>query len=260
MLILLIRDYQKCKCLYFEMKNIKEFENKIICGDCMEEMRKLPSKSIDLIVTDPPFFILKQIKNLENVGWDKFKDIDEFMDFTGNWLDECYRVLKKDSQLYTFWSQRWMKEFWNLKQAFEIKRMLIWNNPCKTRGFASKMYLWNYTPIFFLSKGKIKKFESSFLKQENVDVFRFPAPQSNYKKDKRYHPVQKPLKLVEILVKNSSNEGDIVLDPFMGAGTILVACKKFNRRYIGIDINPRYCEIAKMRLEEKLAKGIKTLF
>ena len=130
--------------------------------------------------------------------------MEDFLSFTTKWLSECYRVLKPDSQAYVFWSQMWQKEFWNLEQPFEIKRMLVWNNPCKTKGFTSKAYLWNYYPVFFLTKGKIKKWHAQFVKKQNVDCFYYPAPQSNWKgENKKTHFLQKPLELVEIFINNS---------------------------------------------------------
>lgn len=226
----------------------EKYINKVTCGDCLELMKNLPDESVDLVITDPPFFVLKQNKKLEKAEWDKFENIDDFMDFTAKWMGECYRILKEDSQMYLSWSQMWMKHFWNLQQSFMIKRMLIWNNPCKTKGFTSKMYLWNYTPIFFLIKGKPKIFNAEFLKSENVDVFRFPAPQTNYKKDKQYHFLQKPLELIKILTKNSSKEMDIILDPFGGSGTIAVAAEELHRQWIVFEFNPEYCQIAEARI------------
>lgn len=215
-------------------------------------LKEMEDESVDLIVTDPPFFVLRQNKNLENAEWDSFDSLEDFLSFTKKWLRECYRVLKQDCQLYTFWSQMWMKEFWNLEQPFEIKRMLIWHNPCKTKGFTSKMYLWTYTPIFFLSKGRVRKFNASFLECDNVDVFRFAAPQTNFKRDKQCHFLQKPLELIKILIKNSSDEGDTILDPFVGSGTTLVAAEKLGRNGIGIEISKEYCELAYQRLKREV--------
>ena len=227
--------------------------NRIHCGDCLELLRDIEDESIDLIVTDPPFFVLKQNKKLEDCGWDNFENIDDFMDFTKKWVKECYRVLKDNSQMYVFWSQMWQMEFWNLDQPFEIKRMLLWENPCRTHAFTSRMYLWNYTPVFFLTKGKIEKWNASFLKKENVDVFRFPAPQTNWHGEKKQiHFLQKPLVPIEIFVNNSSNSGDLVLDPFIGSGTTAVASLKLDRKFIGFEISEEYIQIANKRLEPYL--------
>jgi DNA modification methylase len=227
--------------------------NKIYCGDCLELMDSMEDESVDLIITDPPFFVLKQNKKLEKCEWDNFTNIEDFMDFTKKWIEKCYRVLKDNSQVYTFWSQMWQKEFWNMEQPFEIKRMLIWENPCKTKGFTSQMYLWNYTPVFFLTKGKIERWNASFLKKENVDIFRFPAPQTNWNgENKQLHFLQKPLRIIEIFINNSSNEKDVVLDPFLGSGTIAVACLKLNRKFIGFEKSKKYVNIAEKRIEPYL--------
>ena len=238
------------------MREIKDFIDKIICGDALEVLKNIPNESIDCVVTDPPYFVLKALsegerkKVSDTCEWDYYNDLDEFLEFTKAWLNECYRVLKQDSQCYVFWSQKWMKEFWNLKQPFEIKRMLIWYHPNVTWKFTSKMWLWQYDPIFFLTKGKVKKFNLSFVKNENKDVIIEVTPQTNYKRDKQYHPLQKPLNVVKLLIKASTNEGDIVLDPFCGSGTTLVACRMLNRKFIGIEINEKYVRIAEKRLKK----------
>ena len=226
--------------------------NKIYHGNCLELFGDIDDNTIDLIITDPPFFVLNQNKKLEDSEWDNFADIEEFMEFTKDWIEKCYRVLKDDSQMYVFWSQMWQKNFWDLDQSFEIKRMLIWENPCKTRGFTSRMYLWNYTPVFFLTKGKIKRWNASFLKKENLDVFRFPAPQTNWKGENRQiHFLQKPLKIMGIFVNNSSDENDLILDPFLGSGTTAIACLKSNRRFMGFEESEKYCKIAYQRIQKE---------
>jgi len=226
--------------------------NKIYCIDALEGLKQLDDESIDLVVTDPPYNVLRSNKNLEKADWDHFKTLDDFLLFTKKWMGECYRVLKKNSVLYTFWSQKYMKEFWNLEQPFAIKRMIIWHHPNCTKGFNSREYLWTYDPIFYCIKGKGHKFNGSFLQKDNVDVFKFATPQTNYKKDKQVHFLQKPLELVKKLIKNSSDEGDLVLDPFMGSGTTAIACLELNRRFIGFEINPDYVEMAYRRIEPYL--------
>ena len=235
--------------------------NKIYLGNCLELFGDIDDNSIDLIITDPPFFVLKQNKKLENCEWDNFENLKSFMDFTQKWIKECYRILKDDSQMYVFWSQMWQKEFWNLDQPFGIKRMLIWENPCKTMGFTSKMYLWNYTPVFFLTKGKIEKWNASFMKSENIDVFRFPAPQTNWKGEKKQiHFLQKPLDIINIFVNNSSNYGDLIFDPFIGSGTTAVAALKLDRKFIGFEISEEYIRIANKRLKPYLEQKKISLF
>lgn len=87
---------------------------------------------------------------------------------------------------------------------------------------------------------------------ENVDVFRYPKPQSNWNKNMRWHPTSKPLELIKIFVKISSKENDIVLDPFLGGGTTAVASQHLNRKFIGIEKELKYCEITNKRLSQKI--------
>lgn len=135
-----------------------------------------------------------------------------------------------------------------MEQPFEIKRMLIWHHRNMTRKFISKQYVWTYDPIFYLAKGKSEELKSSFTKRENVDVFEFAAPQTNFKRDKQYHFLQKPYELIATLIKNSSNKGDTVLDCFLGSGTTMKAALDLKRNCIGIEINPKYINIIKQRL------------
>jgi len=231
--------------------------NKIHQGDCLELMKKLDDESIDLIVTDPPYCVLGTNQGYRQ-EWDTFKNLDEYFGFTKKWAEEIYRVLKQDSQCYVFFSQKYIYNFYKIieKTKFEVKRLLIWFHPNLSKP-TNKMWLWKYDPIFFLTKGKIKKFNCSFNKNENCDVLKFAKPQSNFKKDFRYHPTSKPLELVKLLVKISSNEGNIVLDPFIGSGTTAVACKQLGRNFIGIELSPEYCKIANERL--KINKNINLL-
>jgi len=105
-------------------------------------------------------------------------------------------------------------------------------------------FAYDYEPIFVIKIGnpKLK------IKGKHGCILKYTKPQSNFKKDKLIHPTQKPLELVKKIIKISSNESDIILDPFLGSGTTVVACKELGRKYIGIEINPKYCEIARRRI------------
>lgn len=220
--------------------------NKIIHGDCLNRLDELSNDSIDLLLTDPPYFVMKG----DDEKWDLFDSLSDFMKFTERWLNKCYKLLKNNKASYIFWSQKRMKDFWDINTNFNIERMLIWNNPCLTKGFSSDKYLFMYTPIFYLSKGKIDTFNGSLNNKTNIDVFRFPKPQSNWSNETRYHPNQKPLDLLTILINNSTEIGDTVLDPFLGSGSTAVACKELDREYIGIEKSKHYCNISKERLSK----------
>ncbi|RLI10837.1 hypothetical protein DRO33_05170 [Candidatus Bathyarchaeota archaeon] len=239
---------------------------RVICGDCLEVMPTLDPESFALVVADPPFNVHeKPLDRLEPLDWDVFPDLTEYARFTVKWLTEVHRLLEPGGSCYVFWSQRWERLFYciadcvlsRLDPPLKLVRELAWVDYCQTWRFTSRYYLWNRTPVFYLVKsrdGKPKTFNASFMARENVDTFVMPAPQSNWRKDRQYHPFQKPLRLVEIFVKNSSNPGDAVLDPFLGAGTTMLACIRLGRSCVGIEKSPEYCRIAQLRAREMLAR------
>ena len=163
---------------------------------------------------------------------------------TKKWWDLVKNKLKLNSSTYVFWSQTYLLEG---LQIFQPNRVLIWHHPNLATP-TNKMFLWTYDPILYIKFGK-PIFQPSFAEKENVDVFKFAKPQSNWKgENKGLHPASKPIKLIMNFVKISSNENDLVLDPFLGAGTTAIACKKLGRHFIGIELNPEYVEMANRRL------------
>ena len=224
--------------------------NQIIQGNCLEVMRNFPDESIDLIIADPPY----------NLGqpypFDNLTD-EEYVEFNNAWLMECYRILKQGRVAFVFNSQKTM---WNFKRIldqtpFKFIQLLIWHYTNTISSGKKPKYVWtlSFQPIFFLSKGAptIDVYGKAFRAGiQRTDVWKFTACQSNFKKDdlKKIHISQKPLELVEYMVLSCSEEGEVVLDPFLGSGTTAVACKKLRRNYIGIEIDPSYCEMARKRL------------
>jgi DNA modification methylase len=227
-----------------------ETENGILyCGDCLEILKQLEDASVDLIVTDPPYGINSHEQNGINYK-DNFYNV-------GLIAKELHRVLKDNSRAYVFTAQ---KTIIDVIQGFEdnkfsLHQTVIWFRPNLAGGTRKKTYDFTsvYEQILNFHKGKpqkIKKVEGF----NNFDVLKFTQPQSNFKKDKRYHIHQKPLQLIEQLIRTSSTENDIILDCYNGSGTTSVVSESVNRRWIGVELNPDYCEIAKQRiLQVKIA-------
>jgi site-specific DNA-methyltransferase (adenine-specific) len=232
------------------MEYFKTEKGILYCEDALEKLKELEDESVDLLLTDPPYGVIG-INEGYSQEWDTFSSEEEFWDFTKKWLKLAIDKMKYGASAYVFWSQKRMFDFYNLLKEFKqitFKRMLIWHHPNLAKP-TRKMYLWTYDPIFFFVKGKKERyFDSNFTQGENTDVFKFMKPQNNYKNEKRLHPAQKPLDLIKILIKNSTKEGWMVLDPFLGSGTTAVASEQLNRRWIGIEKEKRYCEIIKERL------------
>jgi len=229
-------------------------------GDALQVLESIPNSSIDLIIADPPYFVLDTANGVDERAkkWDYFEDEESYMSFTVKWLNLCYNVLKVRGSLFVFWSERHLFLFKQIldKTRFKLYKVIVWHYPNILKGFSSKRWINTFDFIFHLVKGdKPKVFNSSFMREENKDVWIFPKPQSNYKKDRLLHPTQKPYELIERLVKMFSNEGETVLDPFMGSGTTALVCERLNRKWIGIEINEDYCKIIVDRIEPYLGQG-----
>lgn len=234
---------------------------KIICGECIEELKKMESNSINLIVTDPPYNLQKDYGET-----DDNLDFEEYMKFTRMWLVEAKRILKEDGSIYIFMGMRFISYVYIiLEQELNLyfNSWITWHytqGVGKKRGFSPR-----HDGILLFTKNK-KKFTF------NLDEIRIP--QKFYRtinnmrganpgnvwtfshihycnRNRKAHPTQKPEALYERMILSSSNENDIVLDPFMGSGTLLRVCQQTNRKGIGIDINPEYAKMAKERLNEK---------
>lgn len=241
----------------------------IECGDCLELLKSIPDNSIDLIVTDPPYVVETQGagffgkksdeysmnykgKKAYTYGGERYvmKEISNMSDgFSENILDELCRVMKKVN-LYIWCSQ---KQLYQLINYFVIKKKCNWNlitwhktNPipaCGNKYLSDTEYC-----LFFREKGV--KIQGSF-----DTKFTYYVTPLNSKDKKQYgHPTIKPLNIIKNFIINSSNEGDIVLDPFMGSGTTPVACVETNRHYIGFEIDENYYNIACKRLDEVESK------
>ena len=216
-------------------------------GDCLNIIKGIPDKSVDLVVTDPPYKIIGngfkspagRLKD-RDIFKNGIKDIKDGFDFSI--LSEIGRVLKKWN-CYIYCNKDllcdlicWFKE--NTTANIDILIEHI-NNPtpfCNT-------YLNDIDYILFIRDAGVK-IEGSY-----HDKVKVRNKNTNKEDKKKYgHPTPKYVSLVEQYVKNSTKEGDVVLDPFMGSGTTGAACKNLNRDFIGIEINEQYFNVAKERI------------
>ena len=211
----------------------KDFVNKIICGDCLKIMKEIPNESVDLVLTDPPY------GTKTNQRGDSFM-IGEFSNILPLVLPEIYRVLKPNGAFYCFTSWTQMSE-WLLRfqQYFKLQNLLIWDKKRHSGCYSPSSWQFTWEGIFFGIKGKrkIRKYQKDVLISEE--------------KGKRI-AMQKPVDVVKKLIEASSDEGMVILDPFIGSGTTAVACKQLKRNFIGIEISPEYCKIANERLRQEV--------
>ena len=221
-----------------DIKHFEDFINKIICGDCLELIKIIPNNSIDVVLTDPPYGLKK-----DTIRGDA--DLSLFY----NILSECNRVLKDNSFFITFFSTKLLPH-------------LFVNNPFN--------YFWQI--VLYCPEGRVKspigytKFMSCFIfKKGNPKIIRFnkdifiDSPGKMVEPDEGYidHPTPKPKHFIKEILKMFSKDNDLILDPFMGSGSTAVACLQLNRRFIGIEIEEKYCKIALERLQWALGGGQK---
>ena len=224
---------------------------KLINGNCLDTLKYIPNESIDLIVTDPPYPTTSR-GNAGNSGGMLQKDINKKGKvFTYNninckeYAPEFYRLLKDGSHCYVMTNHINLIDMLNTftDVGFHFIKSLIWNKGNKIMG---QYYMSQYEYILFFRKGKGKKINNC----GTSDILSISNKKTKDKDGKNIHDTEKPVELMEVLVNNSSQENELVLDPFMGVGSTGIACIKNKRNFIGIEIDKNYFNIAKSRLEE----------
>ena len=228
----------------------------LLYNDALIELQKLETESINLVCTDPPYGISVANKitrkettdiNFDFGEWDHFKTEEDFVKFTRKWFIECVRVLKEDGWMYIFFSNRHM---WILHELIRKHKLIIRTNFTwiKTNPAPSyRKYNWRSAtePVLVLTKKHVRI--PNFLTQHEMNNYKETSCRCNY--GVSGHPTEKPIELMELFVRTSSNEGDSVLDPFMGSGTTGMACLLHNRKFIGIENSLKWFSVAELRLE-----------
>ena len=217
-------------------------------GDALEILKTIPNESIDCVVTDPPYKIItggdSNGKNsIRPTGMLKGnRELMRTVPKFSEWLSELFRVLKDGTQNYVMVNSSNLLKMANEieKAGFKIQNFLVWQ---KNNCTPSQFYMKNCEYTIFFRKGK-SKYINDIGGSKTVHSF------DNIIGNK-VHPTEKPIDLMEFYINNSTNENEIVLDPFMGSGTTGVACKNLNRQFIGIEMQEDYFNIARGRVEEK---------
>ena len=255
---------------------------KVICGDAVTEMQNLPTSSINLIVTDPPYNLSKDY----GICQDNLS-FNEYMSFSRKWLSEAVRLLTNDGSIYVFMGTRYISYIYAmLEQEFKLffNSWITWfytQGIGKVKGFSPRhddiLFFTKHPKNFTFNIDNIRVPQKFYRSVNNMrganpgNVWEFSH--THYcSKNRKNHPTQKPEALFERIILTSSNEGDLILDPFVGSGTAVRVCQQLNRNCIGIDINPDYVEMANLRLNEpfegfdsidermlRIPKGLKNL-
>ena len=240
----------------------------LIQGDCLKILPKISDNSVDIIITDPPYMISKEAKISRSRNplkrgkfkgkdisfmfgeWDIFESEDKYWEFIYSALNQFKRVLRKGGHLLMFFDKFKITPLvkWCNKNNFIPRQPLYWvkTNPVPMARKVSFMNAHEF--IFWATKETTSRKFSVFHYElgQHPDYFSCPIVPTN--KHIKRHPTQKPVELIKWLLKYLSNENDTVLDPFLGSGTTMQACLELKRNCIGIEINPKYIQIAKKRL------------
>lgn len=237
----------------------------VILGNCLENLSKIADNSIDLIFADPPYNIGKDFGNNK----DKWNSTDEYISWCKLWIDECFRILKKDGTFYFMTATQFMPYLdVYVSEKYNVLSRIIWSYD--SSGVQSKkIYGSLYEPILMCTKNKNSKYTFNYedilveaktgAQRKLIDYRKkVPTPYNTQKvpgnvwnfnrvrfKMEEYenHPTQKPESLLERIILASSNKGDIVLDPFSGTFTTSSVAIKLGRKAIGIELNNDYYKI-----------------
>ena len=253
---------------------MEEIINKIFNEDVLAGIGKIPNDSIDLIIADPPYCLGKDYGN----NSDK-KSPSEYLEWSKKWIDAVIPKLKDTGSFYIFLSWRYSPEIFSfIKTRLTMINEIIWDRRVPSMGGSTRRFSSVHDNIGFFVKTKKYYFDldavripydpktkkartrSIFVGKKWLEVGYNPkdvwsVPRIHAQDPEREnHPTQKPLEIIERIVKASCPEGGIVLDPFMGSGTTAAACVMNSRKYVGFEVNSKYCEIIEERIKKLQGK------
>ncbi len=209
----------------------------VIQGDCLDKMKEIKDNSVDCIITDPPYstptvtaFGRKKVLNLADLSIQErfFREIK----------NEIERILKPNGRVFIFCDDKYYPILFAVFYDWQNKNMVIWD---KGKIGMGNPFRKQHELIFYVNR-------ESFNYNRTENITHYPTILKCSSEKNKVHGAQKPLKLIEDLIVGFTNEGDLVLDMFLGSGTTGVACKNLNRNFIGIELNPEYCDMAKERI------------
>lgn len=261
----------------YSLKSV-DVKNELFLGDCLEILKSIPSNSIDCVITDPPYNISgydhkKQIGWLKSNDfwkkqkafskidekWDKFSD-DDYENFTIEWLTEVKRILKPNGNIAIFGSYHNIYKVGYLIEKLDLKTInsIIWYKRNAFPNVTQRMFCESTEQIIWCvneSKKNAKNWTFNYQTMKEINggvqmrnLFDVPLTKQSEREFGK-HPSQKPLEVINNLVLALTNEGDTILDCFLGSGTTAVSALKHKRNFVGIEQNFEYLEIAERRLE-----------
>ena len=247
---------------------LENYLDKVINGDCLELLKKIPNDSIDITFADPPFNLKKRYN-----GYKDSLEFKEYISWCEKWIKEMVRITRPTGSIFLHNIPKWLTFYVDILNKYAyFKHWIAWNAPSSPMG---KSLQPNHYGILFYTKSnkKTKIYEirmphererkTTFLRKDYggkkgglhpfgplisdvwSDIHRI-----KHSKYRNEHPCQLPVHLLERIILLTTDENDIVLDPFIGTGTTAVAAKKLNRRYIGFELDQEYIKIAQDNLDK----------
>ena len=246
-----------------------KFFDRIVCGDSLDTLKKIPDKTFDLVFADPPYNmqIGKRLKRPDdskvygvNDKWDQFSDFEHYDNFSKTWLKECKRVLKDNGSIWVIGTYHniFRLGYYIQNLNYWILNDVIWrkNNPMPN--FKGTRFTNAHETLIWASKSKKSKYTFNYqsLKCLNDDLQMrsdWTLPICNGKErlkknGKKVHSTQKPEALLHRIILATTNKGDSIFDPFLGTGTSAVVAKKLGRKYFGIEKDKKYFSAANNRI------------
>src|SRR6202142_1661465 len=251
----------------------KSASARIVVGDCVAEMTKLPAQSVDLVFADPPYNLQLQgdLKRPDdsrvdavNDDWDKFASFSTYDDFTRAWLMACRRVMKPSATLWVIGSYHNIFRVGTTLQdlGFWILNDVVWRKSNPMPNFKGTRFTNAHETLIWAAKSRgarhypcnygARKLANAELQMRSDWTLPLATGEERVKDETgaKAHPTQKPEALLHRVILATSKPGDVILDPFFGVGTTGAAAKRLGRKFIGIERNPGYVSLARSRIDK----------
>lgn len=252
-----------------------EILNRIFNEDILKGVNKIPNNFIDLVVADPPYCLGKDYGN----NSDKLNSKD-YLEWSKKWIDIVIPKMKDTASFYIFLTWRHSPEIFSyMKSKLIMINEIIWDRRVPSMGGSTRTFSSVHDNIGFFIKSKKYYFDldsiripydkktkkartrSIFVGKKWLEIGYNPKDLWSVTRihaqdpERENHPTQKPLEIIERIIKASCPKQGVVLDPFIGSGSTAAACVKLKRNYIGFEINPNYCKIAEARIKKMTSNG-----
>ena len=249
------------------MKNYRLYHD-----DCLKILEEIPENTFDMIFADPPYMLSNggitcqngKVVSVNKGKWDKSQGFEQDFEFHKRWLSACKRVLKKNGTLWVSGTYHSIYSCGFAMQllGYHILNDISWFKPNASPNMCCRYFTASHETLIWARKDKKTKhtfnyelmkngdFPSDFIKKPKTQMRSVWAIGTPKKSEKTFgkHPTQKPLDLLERIILASTNEGDLILDPFMGSATTGVAALKLGRKFVGIEKEKEFVELAEKRL------------